>query len=267
MRIHRIVIVAAVACACSATASAFVFVVADPLNIAEHLLLNEWRETLYSVLSEEAIKIGHMAQRLSLFTNLAKYVAPDPPAWRTRRIVPALPASDAYMAAINGGDEGGAGFTAIAHELHSIDNVFARFGEEDGGAENALRSDLATIEIAASAIIVGTDQTGRIRGNRHHEEDVIQAFEDDVVDPNSETSATAVADKVSAAQLIRGRQQETRGQLATALTEQLLVESKRDRDAETEAMNMQLMRLLAGRAVAARMVAGAAEDFRTWRQP
>jgi hypothetical protein len=45
--------------------------------------------------------------------------------------------------------------------------VFAQFGEDNIEAENALRSALATLDIAASAIIVGIDQTGRIRGNRH----------------------------------------------------------------------------------------------------
>jgi len=51
------------------------------------------------------------------------------------------------------------------------------------------------------------------------------------------------------------------------LTEQLLVESKRDRDTETAVMNMQLGRLTRGRAVAASLLAGSAEDFRSWRQP
>ena len=77
----------------------------------------------------------------------------------------------------------------------------------------------------------------------------------------------AVLDKVSAASLIRARQQETRMELLTALTEQLLVDSKRDRDTEAAAMNMQLGRLNRGRAVAASLLAGSADDFRSWRQP
>ena len=94
MRIRPIVIAIAMTCAFSATAGAFVLVVADPLNIAQHIALNSWRESIYSVVSDYVSKIGHMAQRLSLFTDLKKYIAADPPAWRTRRIVPALPASD-----------------------------------------------------------------------------------------------------------------------------------------------------------------------------
>ncbi len=114
-----------------------------------------------------------------------------------------------------------------------------------------LRSALATLDLADSVIIAGTHQTGRIRGNRRSEVNTITALESDVVDPSNEQSTTAVLDKVSAASLIRARQQETRMQLLTALTEQLLVDSKRDRDTDVAAMNMQLGRLVDGCAVAA----------------
>ncbi len=138
----------------------------------------------------------------------------------------------------------------------TVGDAFSRFGKDDGAADNALRSALATIDIAASAIIVGTEQTGRIRANRHYEGDVVQALEDDVTDPSDAHSTTAVLDKVSAASLIRARQQETRVELLSALTEQLLVESKRERDTEAAAMNMQLGRLTRGRAVAASLRGG-----------
>lgn len=267
MRVRSLVVAVVMTGAFSATAGAFVLVVIDPLSLIEHIALNSWRETIYSVLSDSVTTIGHMAERLSLFTDLTKYVPADPPAWRTRRIVPALPASDAYMAAINGGDTAGDGYAAVARQRVPVGDVFTRFGEAEDAAENALRSALATLDVAASAIIVGTDQTGRIRGNRHHEEEMLQALEDDVVDPDEEQSTTAVLDKVSAATLLRARQQETRMQLLAALTEQLLVDSKRDRDTEVATMNMQLGRLNRGRAVAASLLAGSADDFHSWRQP
>ena len=78
---------------------------------------------------------------------------------------------------------------------------------------------------------------------------------------------TAVLDKMGAASLIRARQQATRMELLAALTEQLLVDSKRDRDTEAAGMNMQLGRLNRGRSVAASLLAGSADDFRSWRQP
>jgi hypothetical protein len=267
MRVYRIGIFVAAICVFSATASAFVAVVIDPINLVQHILLNDWRSKIESVFGQQVTKIREMAQRMSAFTDLVKYVAPDPPRWRTRRINDALAASDAFMFALNGEQSADTGYAAVARPLVAVRDVFARFGEDDDAAENALRSALATIDIAASAIVVGADRTGRIRDNRHHEEDVIQALEDDVTDPNDEQSTTAVLDKVSAASLIRARQQENRVALASALAEQLLVESKRERDTEASAINMQLERLARGRAVAAGLLDGAAEDFRTWRQP
>jgi hypothetical protein len=47
----------------------------------------------------------------------------------------------------------------------------------------------------------------------------------------------------------------------------LLVENKRERDAEAAAMNMQLGRLRDGRAAGLSLLAGAANDLRTWKQP
>jgi len=265
MRVRGTVVFVAILSALSASAGAFV--ISDPANTLEHSFLNGWRQSILYVLGDEVRQIRQMAQRLSLFTDLAKYAATDAPRWRTRRIDNPLRSTEAYMNALNAGDRSGEGYAAVARQRVAVGNAFARFGEDDVEAENALRSALATLDLADSAIIAGTDQTGQIRGNRRSELNAIAALEQDVVDPNLEQSATAVLDKVSAAGLIRARQQETRLELLTALTEQLLVDAKRDRDTEAAAMNMQLGRLTRGRAVAASLLAGSADDFRTWRQP
>jgi hypothetical protein len=266
MYLRRTPILAAVLCTFSVSAAAFE--VFDPLNTLQHRFLNGWRESVNAVLTQQLDKVRQMATRLSAVTSLAKYVAPDdPPRWRTRRIVGALAASDAYMAALNGGDQTGRGFAAVARSRVPAGSALAEFGEEDAFAENALRAALATIDIADSVIVTGTDQTGRIRNNRRSELNTIAALESDVIDNDQEQSTTAVLDKMSAASLIRARQQETRMELLTALTEQLLVDSKRDRDTEVAAMNMQLGRLNRGRSVAASLLAGSADDFRSWRQP
>ena len=265
MRARRTATLVALLCTLSVSATAFE--VFDPVNFSQHQLQNRWRETIGSVIENQLDKIRQMAQRLSAFTDLVKYVSPDVPRWRTRRINGALAASDAFMAALNGGDARGAGYEAVARASVSASSALAGLGEDNIEAENALRSALATLDIAASAIIAGTDQTGRIRGNRRSEVNAIAALESDVIDPNLEQSTTAVLDKVSAAGLIRARQQETRMELLAALTEQLLVDSKRNRDTEAAAMNMQLGRLTRGRAVAASLLVGSADDFRSWRQP
>jgi hypothetical protein len=265
MYLRRPAILALVLCTVSVSAGAFE--VFDPLNTLQHAFLNRWRGSIASVLTQQLGRVRQMAKRLSAVTNLAKYAAPDAPRWRTRRIDAAVAVSDAFMDALNGGDQAGNGYAAVARSRVSVGPAFAAFGEEEFVAENALRAALATIEIADSVIIAGTDQTGRIRGNRRSELNTIAALESDVTDGDQEQSTTAVLDKLSAASLIRARQQETRMELLTALTEQLLVDSKRERDTEAAAMNMRLGRLNRGQSVAASLLAGSAVDFRAWRQP
>ena len=265
MRLYRTAIVLSVLCTLSVSAGAFE--VFDPINTLEHSILNGWRQSIGAVLTQQLDRVRQMAERLSAITSLAKYVEPDAPRWRTRRINDALAASDAFMQAINGGDPTGHGYAAVARRRAPVGSAFAEFGEESGAAENALRAALATLDVADSVIAAGVDQTGQIRGNRRSELNAIAALESDVMDGDEEQSMSAVLDKISAGSLLRARQQHTRMELLTALTEQLLVDSKRERDTEAAAMNMQLGRLERGRAVAASLVEGSANDLRTWRQP
>src|SRR4029077_16241047 len=149
-----------------------------------------------------------MATRLSAFTSLVKYVAPDPPLWSTSRIDNVLPASDAFMDALDAGDQTGRGYAAVARSRVPAGSALAEFEEESVVAENALRAALATIDIADSVIVPGTDQPGPIRGNRPNDVNTRRALESDVIDGNPEQGASAVVDKISAASLIRARQQQ-----------------------------------------------------------
>ena len=88
-----------------------------------------------------------------------------------------------------------------------------------------------------------------------------------VIDPSDEQSATAVLDKISGAVLIGARQRQARSQLLAAFVEQLLVDSKRDRDADAAAMNMQIVTWRDRRAANEAFVAGTGDALRTWRQP
>ena len=83
----------------------------------------------------------------------------------------------------------------------------------------------------------------------------------------SQPIATAVLDKMSGAVLIAARQRQARAQLLAGIVEQLLVESKRARDTEAAAMNMQLVTWRDGRAANEAFVSGTASALNTWRQP
>ncbi len=266
MRVQRTILLVVLLSLLSTTV-ARAFPVTDWLTTLEHEFLRGWEESIFAVLSDEASQIQRMARRLSALTNLTKFVAADTPLWRVGGIANALTSTDGYMSALANGDAAGVAYAAAARQRGAAGDVLDGLGEDQGEADRAIRSALATLDLADSAIIAGTDQTGRIRGNRRSEMAAIAALEDDVTDPSSEQSTTAVLDKISAAGLIRGRQQQARLQLLIALNEQLLVDAKRARDADTAAMNMLLQRLLDGGVLARSLVAGSANDFRSWRQP
>ena len=118
-----------------------------------------------------------------------------------------------------------------------------------------------------STIISGVDQDGQLRYNGRKELDAIEALQADVIDPSDDQSTAAVLDKVSGAGLIRAHQQQARIQFLAAIVEQMVVDNKRSRDTEAAVMNMRLLAMRDGRAAGGAVVAGAADDLRTWRQP
>ena len=63
------------------------------------------------------------------------------------------------------------------------------------------------------------------------------------------------------------RQRQARVQLLAGVVEQLLIDTKRARDADVAAMNMQLVNWSDARAVNEAFVAGSCDALRTWRQP
>lgn len=270
MRLRPIFIVTSVvagAVAYSGYASAQIAVV-DPWVTAKQTVVAVLKNQLLSVLTAERTLLSTMAGRLSQLTTLTKYAVPDPPAWRIHLFQgEQFLFANPYTAALNYGDGSGTGYLVVARPRDQPGAELAdlRVGAPD--AYRALTSSLATLDVADSTLIAGTDQTGQLRYNGRVENDAIDALEGDVIDPSSAQSATAVADKISGAELIATRQQQARLQFLAAMVEQLLIDNKRDRDTEAAVMNMQLNRLRRGAAANVALIAGAADDLRHWRQP
>ena len=95
---------------------------------------------------------------------------------------------------------------------------------------------------------------------------VIGSFVGFASDTNAEPTGDGLS-CVGGAEDIQVRHGAQAGQMLDGLVEQLLVESKRTRDTETAAMNMQLVAWRDRAAVNQAFVAGAGDALRTWRQP
>lgn len=236
-------------------------VVFDPVTTSRNAVTAWIKTDIVEKLTQQRDRLDRMARRLSVYTDLRKYVLPDTPLWRIHDFETRLFAND-YHAALNYGDPTGLGYARVTRARVAPTPL-----PSDPAARRAVEAALATLDVADSMAIAGTDQTGLLRYNGRRELAAIQALETDVVDPSDAHSATAVLDKISGAVLIEARQKQARLQFLTAIVEQLVLENKRARDSEAALMNMQLGRLRGGRPAATALVDRAADDLRTWRQP
>jgi hypothetical protein len=111
-------------------------------------------------------------------------------------------------------------------------------------------------------------QVALVRGYSSRLQRAIDALEGDVMNTQpGYHETTAILDKVAAGTLIGRRQDMAANQLLSHTWEQLLARSKRLRDTEAATMNMRLGGMRDGRVAGTRIVRGAADDLRTWRQP
>jgi len=260
---RRVVIITMLIVAISLPATAQI-VVHDTAVTFRNSVVAVIKELLLNTQREQHGQLRRMARRLSAHTNLDKYAVTDPPRWRTHGGEEFL-FSQAYNDALIFGDPTGAAYVNLTQSVVAARDALSRLSLS---ARRALASRLATIDVTDAAAIAATHDTGQLRFNgRKQELRAIDALEGHVIDPSDEQSATAVLDKISGAVLIGARQRQARSQLLAALVEQLLVDSKRDRDADAAAMNMQLVTWRDRRAANEAFVAGTGDALRTWRQP
>lgn len=238
-------------------------IVYDAAVTAKNAVTASVKELLLQVQQDQHRKLRRMARRLSMHTNLDKYAVPDPPRWRTHggNYLYAEP----YNQALIFGDPAGTAYSDLSERVLAVNNLLSRL---DVNSRRAMTARLATIEAADAASIAATNDTGQLRLNgRKREMPAIDFLEGQVIDPSSAQSATAVLDKISGAVLIGARQRQARAQLLAGIVEELLVDNKRSRDTEADAMNMQLRTWRDGSAANDAFVAGTGDALRTWKQP
>jgi hypothetical protein len=76
-----------------------------------------------------------------------------------------------------------------------------------------------------------------------------------------------VLDKISGAQLVGVRQRQARMQFLVDIVEQLVVDTKRARDADATALNMQLTTWREAKGANDAFVLGTGDALSRWRQP
>src|SRR5262249_43646580 len=196
MTTHRRSIAIAVATvAVSVSLARAQIVVTDPATTIKNIAIAALKNEVVDLLTNQATRLRKMAKRLSLATNLDKYSLTDPPAWRIHWFIEdgTFLYANPYTAALNYGDGTGRSFDEVSRERIAPGAELAGLGgegEDDLRALDAIRSQLATLDIADSTIIAGTDQTGQLRYNGRKEQAAIDALEPDDIDSSPLPDAT-----------------------------------------------------------------------------
>jgi hypothetical protein len=263
MLTHRRMTAAALAVLLLVSSAEAQVVVTDPATTIRNAITAAVKSQVLDTANEQYRRIRRMSRRLSMYTDLNKYVIADPPRWRTHGSDEFL-FTAAYNDALIFGHAEGAAYLSVIRPLLASHGMLDPLTPT---ARRLLASQLATIELEDATAVAGTHQTGQIRFNgRKRELPAIDLLEKHVVDPSQEQSATAVLDKISGATLIGARQRQARVGLLAAILEQLLVDSKRVRDADAASMNMQLGELRAA-VNSGSLLEGAGDQLEAWRQP
>jgi hypothetical protein len=235
-------------------------VVFDPLNLIQTILIAERTERQYEELVQEYQLILRMAQNLG---NMDAYRIPsiaisrhDASRWEFGR---------PWIQGLNTGDAAGTAYLATAQPLLPL-TVDA--GRVSPAARTAIQRDYATIEIADSVAEMGGHQVALVRGYHDRIQRAVQSLEGDVLNGLLRYhQLTANLDKVAAGELLGRRQDMAANQLLSHVLEQLLVRTKRARDAEASTINMQLVTWRDGATANAAFTSGTATALSTWRQP
>jgi hypothetical protein len=266
MRSRISLILVAAACCLIPQSLAAQVAVTDPAVTLRNTITAFTKQQLVNTQLAQYEQLRRMARRLSALASLSRYAAADVPLWRIHDFEnpDVFLYARSYLAALNYGDSGGSEYARVSRRRDAADAALAQLSP---GAAAVVRQMLATIDVTDSAATASTHQTGTLRYNGRAELRAINALESHVIDPSSEQSTAAVADKISGAILIGARQRQARIQLLTATLDQLLIDNKRARDTEAALMNMRLVALRDGRRVNAALSAGARDDLQTWRQP
>jgi hypothetical protein len=241
------------------------WVVHDPAVIAQDRMTAVLKQSQLVLARLQEIELELMARRLSALTSLQRYAVTDTPEWRIHDFEdPSVLYARRYHAALNYGDGSGQAYLGVALPRVSPGTMLDPLPTD---ARQALTARLATLDVADATMIAGTNDDGEQRYNGRKEEAAIEALEQQVVDPQSTQSATAILDKVASGLLIGARNRQARLQFLTAFVEQLLVDTKRARDTEAGVLNAQIVTWRDGQAADDAFVAGTGDALHGWREP
>ena len=263
-----------IACALVATAVTrgqfFGITVFDPTNWAEAVnqlrqLEQQYRQLVqtYNTIRNQYDHMIFMARRVPV-DMATRYRALTTP-WRTSSATNTYGTTGGWVAGVNTGSGVLAGYQRAIERLNEYGAALARVPADQA---DRLRKYYATIELSDGANVHTIETLGRLRQNAPQVETAIRGLEDDSLssDPNMNTEI-AVLNKINAASMIALRNTQDTNKVLVTLAEQEIVDSKRRRDSEAQAVNNHIRYMAEGREYLSSQKDGSAAAMLAFRMP
>lgn len=265
-----ILVITLLAASSVSMAQFFGITVFDPTNWAEAInqlrqLEQQYRQLVqtYNQITNQYNHMLLMARQVpvSMTTRYRALVSP----WRQSTATNTYGTTGGWIDAINSGTNVASGYLEAADRLLAYG---AAFGNIPADQVDRVRRNYATVELTDGANRHSMETIGTIRSNARQVETAIQGLEDDSLssDPNMNTEI-AVLNKINAAAVISLRNTQDANKMLVALAEQQVIEAKRQRDAETRAINSHIRFMADERGLLSSQKANAAADMMAFRMP
>lgn len=245
-------------------------IVFDPTNFEEAVQQLLQMEQQYAQLVQTYQMVRNQYEQMiwmakQVPVNMAvRYRAVATP-WPLSRAANIYGTSGGWVGGINTGVGVSDGYSRATQPL---DTYGSALGNIPADQQERVKTTYATVELTDGANLAGLTILGQLRSNAPAVETAIRNLEDDSLssDPSMNTEI-AVLNKINAANLISVRNTQDSNKLLVALAENQIIEAKRKRDAEAQAINTHIRFMTDAKAVMAAQATDASSAMLAWRMP
>lgn len=245
-------------------------IVFDPSNYAEAVrqlmqMQQQYAQMVqtYQMVRNQYEHMRSMSKQVPV--NMAvRYRAAVTP-WKTPSATNTYGTAGGWIHGVNTGTDVVAGYNRAVQALGDYGPALGNIPSDQLGR---VKTSYATVELTDGANLAAIETIGRLRGNAPLVEAAIRGLEEDSLssDPNMNTEV-AVLNKINAANLIAIRTAQDSNKVLVALAEAQIIDAKRKRDAEAQAINNHIRFMAEGKAVMTAQARDASEAMRAWRLP
>lgn len=217
----------------------------------------------YQMISNQYNHALRMAQQVPVTMGTAYRAVRTP--WQNSAATNTYGTTSGWIAGINTGVNTFAGYLQAIEALEAYGAALNNIPEDQRAR---IETQYATVELTDGANVAAMTTLGSLRANAPAVEAAIQRLEDDSLSSAPEMNTEiAVLNKLSAAGLIALRNSQDTNKLLAALAEGQMIEAKRKRDAEAQAIRNHIRFMADGQAVILAQSKDASLSMENWRMP